>query len=259
MTPPLWQKEKLKSFLINVKEGSENVGLKLNIQKTKVMASSPICSWQIDGETMETGERGWPWDWTCEKHREWRKVCDSRVSYPREVYTFPDLKITACQDLKTGALFFQCITDNKKPCLNSDSSKTVEHSTHAIASNRATISSSSKTSMWWFGRNPVREQTICIYFAVSFSEGGAHVWTISATVRIPRRAYERRILQAARTPQSLDTNVQNSPSWRDAKPIHFEPLRMFKGLQLRTPRGMISVAIRMQVSAVRLSSSWRCQ
>ena len=50
MTPPLWQKEKLKSFLINVKEGSENVGLKLNIQKTKVMASSPITEWQIDGE-----------------------------------------------------------------------------------------------------------------------------------------------------------------------------------------------------------------
>ena len=54
MTPPLWQKEKLKSFLINVKEGSENVGLKLNIQKTKIMASGPITSWQIDGETMET-------------------------------------------------------------------------------------------------------------------------------------------------------------------------------------------------------------
>ena len=54
MTPPLWQKEKLKSFLINVKEGSENVGLKLNIQKTKVMASDPITSWQIDGKTMET-------------------------------------------------------------------------------------------------------------------------------------------------------------------------------------------------------------
>ena len=53
MTPPLWQKEKLKSFLINVKEGSENVGLKLNIQKTKIMASDPISSWQIDGETVE--------------------------------------------------------------------------------------------------------------------------------------------------------------------------------------------------------------
>ena len=47
-------KEELKSLLIKVKEGSEKVGLKLNIQKTKIMASSPITSWQIDGETMET-------------------------------------------------------------------------------------------------------------------------------------------------------------------------------------------------------------
>ena len=46
--------EELKSLLIKVKEESEKVGLKLNIQKTKIMASSPIISWQIDGETMET-------------------------------------------------------------------------------------------------------------------------------------------------------------------------------------------------------------
>ena len=46
--------EKLKSFLMKVKEESENVGLKLNIQKTKNMASGPITSWEIDGETMET-------------------------------------------------------------------------------------------------------------------------------------------------------------------------------------------------------------
>ena len=46
--------EKLKSLLMKVKEESEKVGLKLNIQKTKVMASSPITSWQIDGETVET-------------------------------------------------------------------------------------------------------------------------------------------------------------------------------------------------------------
>ena len=46
--------EKLKSLLMKVKEESEKVGLKLNIQKTKIMASSPITSWQIDGETMET-------------------------------------------------------------------------------------------------------------------------------------------------------------------------------------------------------------
>ena len=46
--------EKLKNLLIKVKEESEKVGLKLNIQKTKIMASSPITSWQIDGETVET-------------------------------------------------------------------------------------------------------------------------------------------------------------------------------------------------------------
>ena len=51
MTPPLWQKMNL---LMKVKEESEEVGLKLNIQKTKIMASSPITSWQIDGEMMET-------------------------------------------------------------------------------------------------------------------------------------------------------------------------------------------------------------
>ena len=47
-------REELKSFLIKVKEKSEKVGLKLNIQKTKIMGSVPITSWQIDGETMET-------------------------------------------------------------------------------------------------------------------------------------------------------------------------------------------------------------
>ena len=47
-------KEELKSLLIKAKEESEKVGLKLNIQKTKIMASGPITSWQIDGETMET-------------------------------------------------------------------------------------------------------------------------------------------------------------------------------------------------------------
>ena len=53
MTPPLWQKAKelLKSLLMKVK-GSEKVGLKLNIQKTKIMASGPITSWEIDGETV---------------------------------------------------------------------------------------------------------------------------------------------------------------------------------------------------------------
>ena len=46
--------EELRSLLIKVKEGSEKVGLKLNIQKTKIMASGPITSWEIDGETVET-------------------------------------------------------------------------------------------------------------------------------------------------------------------------------------------------------------
>ena len=55
MTPPLWQKEseeELKSLLMKVKVESEKVGLKLNIQKMKVMASGPITSWEIDGETV---------------------------------------------------------------------------------------------------------------------------------------------------------------------------------------------------------------
>ena len=47
-------KEELKSLLMKVKEESEKIGLKLNIQKTKIMASSPITSWQVDGKTMET-------------------------------------------------------------------------------------------------------------------------------------------------------------------------------------------------------------
>ena len=54
MTPPLWaESEGLKSLLVKVKEESEKVGLKLNIQKTKITASGPITSWQIDGETVE--------------------------------------------------------------------------------------------------------------------------------------------------------------------------------------------------------------
>ena len=48
------ESEELKSLLIKVKEESEKAGLKVNIQKTKIMASGPITSWQIDGETMET-------------------------------------------------------------------------------------------------------------------------------------------------------------------------------------------------------------
>ena len=56
MTPTLMaeSEEELKSLLMKVKEASEKVGLKLNIQKTKIMASSPIPSWKIDGKTVET-------------------------------------------------------------------------------------------------------------------------------------------------------------------------------------------------------------
>ena len=53
-TPTAESKEELKSLLMNVKEESEKVGLKLNIQKTKIMAPGPITSWQINGETVET-------------------------------------------------------------------------------------------------------------------------------------------------------------------------------------------------------------
>ena len=56
MTPPLWHKleEELKSLLVKVKEESEKAHLKLNLQKTNIMASNPVTSWQIDGETMGT-------------------------------------------------------------------------------------------------------------------------------------------------------------------------------------------------------------
>ena len=53
MAPPLWQKVKKKSLLMKVKEESERAALKLNIQNTKIMASAPITSWQIDGEIVE--------------------------------------------------------------------------------------------------------------------------------------------------------------------------------------------------------------
>ena len=54
MTPPLRQRAELESHLMKVKEESEKVGLKLNIQKTKIIASGPITSWQTDGETVGT-------------------------------------------------------------------------------------------------------------------------------------------------------------------------------------------------------------
>ena len=54
MTPPLAESEELMSLLMKVKEESEKVGLKINTQKTKIIACGPITSWQIDGETVET-------------------------------------------------------------------------------------------------------------------------------------------------------------------------------------------------------------
>ena len=54
MTSPLCESEELKNLLMKVKEESEKVGWELNIEKTKTMASGPIPSWQIDGETMKT-------------------------------------------------------------------------------------------------------------------------------------------------------------------------------------------------------------
>ena len=60
--------EELKSLLLKVKEESEKVGLKLNIQKTKIMASSPMTSWQIDGETMETVT---DFIWGLQNHFRW--------------------------------------------------------------------------------------------------------------------------------------------------------------------------------------------
>ena len=62
--------EELKSLLIKVKEESEKVGLKLNIQKSKIMASNPIPSWQIYGETMET-VRDFFGEWGLQNHSRW--------------------------------------------------------------------------------------------------------------------------------------------------------------------------------------------
>ena len=74
-------KEELKSLLMKVKEESEKVGLQLSIQKTKIMASGPITSWQIDGETMETvtdfiflGSKIKPWN--LKKLVPWKKSYD---------------------------------------------------------------------------------------------------------------------------------------------------------------------------------------
>ena len=63
-------KEELKSLLMEVKEESEKVDLKLNIQKTKIMSSGPITSWQMDGETMEA-VRNFIWGWGLQNHCRW--------------------------------------------------------------------------------------------------------------------------------------------------------------------------------------------
>ena len=70
MTPPLMaeREEELKSLLMKVKEESEKVGLKLNIKKTKIMASGPITSWEIDGETVETVRL---YFWGLQNHCRW--------------------------------------------------------------------------------------------------------------------------------------------------------------------------------------------
>ena len=60
--------EELKNLLMKVKEESEKVGLKLNVQKTKIMASGPITSWQIDGETVETVR---DYFWGLQNHFTW--------------------------------------------------------------------------------------------------------------------------------------------------------------------------------------------
>ena len=62
------ERKELKSLLMKVKEESEKVGLKLNIQKTKIMASSPITSWEIDGETVETVT---DYFWGLQNHCRW--------------------------------------------------------------------------------------------------------------------------------------------------------------------------------------------
>ena len=73
--------EELKSLLMKVKEKSEKVGLKVNIQKTKIMASGPITLWEIDGETMET-ERLYFWG-LQNQHRWWLLLLLSRFSRVR--------------------------------------------------------------------------------------------------------------------------------------------------------------------------------
>ena len=69
MTALMAESEELKSLLMKLKEESEKIGLKLNIQKTKIMASSPIISWQIEGETVETVA---DYLWGLQNHCRWK-------------------------------------------------------------------------------------------------------------------------------------------------------------------------------------------
>ena len=71
------ESEELKSLLLKVKEESEKVGLKLKIQKTKIMASSPITLWQIDGETMETVRGFIFWGFIITAARKLKDTCSS--------------------------------------------------------------------------------------------------------------------------------------------------------------------------------------
>ena len=65
------ESEELKSLLMKVKEASEKAGLKFNIQKTKIMASGPITSWEIDGETGNSGNSVRLLFWVLQNHRRW--------------------------------------------------------------------------------------------------------------------------------------------------------------------------------------------
>ena len=81
--------EELKSLLMKVKEESEKVDLKLNIQKTKIMASGPITSWEIDGETVETGSyfiflsSKITADGDCSHEIKWRLLLEEKFDQPR--------------------------------------------------------------------------------------------------------------------------------------------------------------------------------
>ena len=98
MTPPLWRKWRTKEPLDEVKEESEKVGLKLKIQKTKIMASSPITSWQIDRKTVEIVAefRWWLQPWNKKMLTPWKKVMTNLDSILKSRHHFTD-KGTFCQ------------------------------------------------------------------------------------------------------------------------------------------------------------------